>query len=212
MKPGALSHIDDVVRRETSLQPLHADLTRLTEALIHILRAGGTLFVCGNGGSAADADHIVGELQKSFVLPRRVPETTRAALHGSGLPSPLVEHLQQGLRALSLSGSTALATAVANDNDAGLVFAQPLLALGRAGDAVLGITTSGRSANVLHALRVGRALGLSVFGLTGPHRAEIDEVADLVLHAPGGTTHEIQERHRPLYHALCLALEQEFFG
>jgi D-sedoheptulose 7-phosphate isomerase len=106
----------------------------------------------------------------------------------------------------------ALATAVLNDNDPGLVFAQPLYALARPGDAVLGITTSGRSGNVLNALRVGRALGLGVFGLTGPHRAEIDDVADIVLHAPGGTTHEIQERHRPLYHALCLALEQEFFG
>ena len=212
MKPNAISHLDDVVRREPSLQPLHEDLTRLTEALVHVFRAGGTLFVCGNGGSAADADHIVAELQKSFVLHRRIPEATRVALHAAGLPQPLADHLQQGLRALSLCGSIALATAVLNDNDPGLVFAQPLIALARPGDAVLGLTTSGRSVNVLNALRVGRALGLGVLGFTGPHRAEIDDVADLVLHAPGGTTHEIQERHRPLYHAICLALEQEFFG
>jgi D-sedoheptulose 7-phosphate isomerase len=209
MKPSALRPIDDLVLRLGPLAPLREDLVRLSEVLASLFLSGGTLFLCGNGGSAADADHIVGELQKGFVLPRPVPVNTRAAFVGAGLPESLAIRMQQGMRAMTLSGSPALATAVLNDNDPVLVFAQPLYALARPGDAVLGITTSGQSANVL---RVGRALGLGVLGLTGPARAEIDHVADFVVHAPGGTTHEVQEYHRPISHAVCMAVEEELFG
>jgi D-sedoheptulose 7-phosphate isomerase len=212
MLPRAEAHLTDLIRRYPILDVRALVLKRFTETLIECQREGRTLFVCGNGGSAADADHIVAELMKKCAYQRPIPQEERERLRAAGLPYEMAVKLESGLRALWLGGSPALLTAILNDTDPTLIFAQPLYVLGRPGDCVLGISTSGNAVDVLHALRVGRALGLRTLALTGERPSRIDEVADVVVHAPVGETAVVQDLHRPIYHAVCLALEAEFFG
>lgn len=174
----------------------------------------GQLLVCGNGGSAADADHIVGELVKGFLLPRPVPAALRTRLletHGDA-GRYLADHLQGGLPVIALTAHTALATAFANDVAADLIFAQQVYAYGRPGDVLLALSTSGRSANVLHALRLARSRGVRTVGLTGRGGGDMGPLCDVLVRVPYDETPRIQERHLPVYHALCIALEQHFFG
>jgi phosphoheptose isomerase len=212
MRREAVAHIDALLRHHPVLGKNIPEIRRLTDIVADGYRQGGSLFTCGNGGSAADADHMVGELMKRFRLPRPLPADHRARLSQAGLPEELAGGLETGLRAIWLGAHMALATAVANDTDPGLVFAQPLYVLAREGDVVLALSTSGNSANVIHALRVGRALGLKTLGLTGAAPCLLDEVCDLVVHVPARETHVVQELHQPTIHAICLALEEEFFG
>ncbi len=178
------------------------------------LRSGHTLFICGNGGSAADSEHIAGELMKSFILPRPLDDALRDKMtalfpdHGEYLAG----QLQRGFRVVALTGHPALATAMANDVTADLVFAQQVVSLGRAGDLLIGITTSGNSTNVCHAVRVAQALGMQSIALTGENNGEIDGLADIVVRAPAAETFRIQEYHLPIYHFLCIDVERQFFG
>lgn len=196
------------------LAPCLADVQAAYEALVAGFAQRGQLLVCGNGGSAADADHIVGELVKGFMLPRPVPESFRARLvrdHGE-TGKLLADRLQGGLPAIALGAHTALATAFANDVAPELVFAQQVYAYGRAGDVLLGISTSGRSGNVLQALRVARSLGVRTLGLTGRSGGQMAPLCDVLVRVPFDETPRIQERHLPIYHALCIAVEAHFFG
>ena len=183
-------------------------------ALAETYRNGGKLLVCGNGGSAADCEHIVGELMKGFRLRRPLPDQIREHLR-SAHPScgeALADSLQGALPAISLVSQSALLTAVANDVAADMVFAQQVYGYGARGDAVLGISTSGTSCNVLNALRVGRALGLRAIGLTGRDGGLMPGLCDVAICVPYDDVAAVQERHLPIYHALCAALEEEFFG
>lgn len=174
---------------------------------------GGTILVCGNGGSAADADHIVGELLKGFRSTRPLPEDQRRALE-SGLPNDMQavpDMLQSGIRAVSLCAQTALMTAVANDISADLVYAQQVLALGGTGDVLVGISTSGNARNVATALAVGRASGLATVALTGGSGGRIAQIAETRIIVPETETYKVQELHLPVYHALCAMLEEELF-
>ena len=168
---------------------------------------GGKLLLCGNGGSAADCDHIAGELMKGFLLKRPVPEEFKSnpVLDGKG------ELLQGALPAVSLANQSALSTAYANDMDAEMIYAQQVYGLGREGDALLAISTSGNARNVCNALRVARALGIKTIGLTGKSGGEMQELCDLCLCVPEDETYRIQELHLPAYHALCAMLEAAFF-
>ncbi len=172
------------------------------------------VLVCGNGGSAADSEHIVAELMKGFALPRPVSTAVREQL---ALSSPetgvyLADHLQGALRAISLVSQTGLATAFSNDVAPDMAFAQQVFGYGRPGDVVWGISTSGTSANVVHAVQVGRARGLGTLGLTGRDGGALAAHCDVAIRVPCTVTAEIQERHLAVYHALCLALEARFFG
>ena len=174
---------------------------------------GGKILLCGNGGSAADAEHIAGELMKSFLLPRPLPETfcRRAREMFPGQAEELAR-LQGGIAAIPLVSGVALPTAFANDVDGRLGFAQQVYALARPGDVVWGISTSGNSHNVNQALRVGRLLSCRTLGLTGRDGGEMASLLDVELRAPASSTALVQELHLPLYHALCACLEAVIFG
>lgn len=199
--------------RYGELQRCAGDVQRAFEALRATFAAGGTLLVCGNGGSAADADHLVGELMKGFVSRRPVGDETRTSLLASAGSDGayLADSLQGALRAISLSAHTALATAIANDVAADMVYAQQVHGFGRAGDALLAISTSGESLNVVRAAQVARAAGLTVIGLTGAAGGRLAGLCDVCIRVPYSSVTEVQERHLSIYHALSLMLEREFF-
>ncbi|MDX1497351.1 MAG: SIS domain-containing protein [Salinisphaeraceae bacterium] len=175
---------------------------------------GGKLLICGNGGSAADSEHIVGELMKGFTLSRPVPHDVRQRLT-SAFPDNgryLADHLQGALPAISLVSQTGLITAFANDVAGDMIFAQQVYGYGRSGDVTWGISTSGNSRNVIHALQVGQAVGLKTLGLTGQSGGQMAALCDVTICVPWRETADVQERHLAIYHALCTALEVRFFG
>lgn len=170
--------------------------------------------VAGNGGSAADSEHIVGELMKRFKIPRPIHEALASRIiEVDNTRGPkLASELEAGLPAVALTSHLALSTAVVNDTDGELTFAQQLISLGRSGDAFLGISTSGNSKNVVNAAVVARALNISVLALTGDDGGELASFADVAVRVPETETYMIQELHLPIYHAWCLMLEDRFFG
>lgn len=172
------------------------------------------LLIAGNGGSAADSEHIAGELMKRFKTPRPAPSDFAKRLkHIDPERGPdLARNLEQGLMAIPLVAHEALTTAYINDVDGLGVFAQQLYGFGRPGDVFLGISTSGNSKNILNATVVARALNIKVIGLTGAKGGELAKVSDVVIKVPATETYIIQELHLPVYHCLCLMLEERFFG
>ncbi len=174
---------------------------------------GGQLLVCGNGGSCADADHIVGELVKSFKLKRPLAGPLAQALQEQGLQGgSLAECLQGGLPAINLGAHSALMTAVVNDLGGEYIYAQQVAAYGREGDVLLGISTSGNSADILHAGTVARAKGMKTIGLTGRTGGGMGAQFDIVLRAGSDVTEDIQDQHSTIYHAICAAIEYECWG
>lgn len=189
------------------------DVERAARLLVATFEGGGTLLVCGNGGSAADAEHVVGELMKGFRSPRPLAEAERRAFE-AGAPDGayLAERLQGALPAISLASQTALLTAIGNDLAFDLVFAQQVHGYGRPGDALLALSTSGRSRDVLLALQVARVRGLRTVGLTGPDGGAMDGACTVAIRVPGADVAEVQEHHQAVYHALCAVLEDALFG
>lgn len=174
----------------------------------------GKLLVAGNGGSAADAEHIVGELMKGFVNPRRLEAEYSDALItvNKELGRVLSENLQGALPAIALDGHLALTTAYMNDCEPLLCFAQQVNGYGKKSDVFLGISTSGNSKNILYAATVAKAKGMKVIGLTGEKDSKLSEISDTCIQVPETETYKIQELHLPVYHCLCLMLEDTFFG
>lgn len=204
----------DLRRRHPELAECLPDLEKATGALIQTYRQGGKLLVCGNGGSAADCEHIVGELMKGYWLPRPLPAELRQRFMQAWPEQgqTLADHLQGALPAISLASHTALMTAFNNDVDPEMIFAQQVYGYGRPGDFLLGLSTSGNSRNVLNALRVGRVQGLVTVGLSGRGGGAMNSVCDILIRAPYDRTPDIQECHLAIYHALCGLVEQEFFA
>ncbi|QHT61124.1 SIS domain-containing protein [Paenibacillus lycopersici] len=190
-----------------------ADIVKSFELLKASFERGGKTLLCGNGGSAADCEHIVGELMKGFLLRRPIPQAFREQLRAVSPDSAdyVANSLQGALPAISLVSHTALATAFANDMSPDLVFAQQVYGYGKPGDVLIGISTSGNSANVLHAVTVAKAAGLRTVGLTGRSGGRMRELCDATIRIPHDMTPDIQERHLPVYHALCILLEEAFF-
>lgn len=207
-------HLDLLVERYPVLGECKDDIMNAYLILEECYENGGKLLVAGNGGSAADSEHIAGELMKRFKIPRPVPEEFAQKLididpdRGPGL----AKNLERSLMAIPLVAHEALTTAYINDVDGLGVFAQQLLGFGRAGDVFLGISTSGNSKNIMNATVVARALGIKVIGLTGASGGELAKVADIAIRVPETETYMIQELHLPVYHCLCLMLEDRFFG
>lgn len=172
------------------------------------------LLVCGNGGSASDSEHIVGELMKEFKLKRQVYKEQADALKSIDLEmgSFLAEHLQGTLPAITLTGQSSLTTAFMNDSSPELIFAQQVNGYGRPGDVFLGISTSGNSKNVLYAAIAAKAKGMKVIGLTGGCPCRLSAFTDVCIQVPEKETYKIQELHLPVYHCLCMMLEEHFFG
>jgi D-sedoheptulose 7-phosphate isomerase len=172
------------------------------------------VLICGNGGSAADSEHIVGELMKGFKLKRPIPQTARAAL-ARLFPekgADLADHLQGALPAISLTGHPALSSAFANDVRADMVYAQQVYGYGRPGDMLIALSTSGNSTNILNAAKIAKAFGMAVLGMTGQGGGKLSELSDVCIRVPAEETYRVQELKLPVYHALCAMLEEEFFG
>ena len=201
-------------RRYPSLESAKNDIVAAYLLLEESYENGGKLLVAGNGGSAADAEHIVGELMKGFKLSRK-PETDfaeRLVAENQELGSVLAENLQGALPAIALDGHPALSTAYMNDCEPLLCFAQQVNGYGKSGDVFLGISTSGNSKNVLYAATTAHAKGMKVIGLTGAKDSKLKDMSDVCIKAPQTETYMIQELHLPIYHCLCLMLENRFFA
>lgn len=207
-------HIALLVSRYPKLSVCEKDIVRAFELLEESYCHDGKLLIAGNGGSAADSEHIAGELMKRFKIPRPVPSYFRDKLISIDpkIGMELSNNLEQGLMAIPLVAHEALSTAYINDVDGLGVFAQQLYGFGRPGDVFLGISTSGNSKNVISATIVARALGIKVIGLTGETGGELARFADVSIKVPETETYKIQELHLPVYHCLCLMLEDRFFG
>lgn len=209
-----MRHIDLLVERYPSLESAKNDIVAAYLLLEESYENGGKLLVAGNGGSAADAEHIVGELMKGFKLSRK-PETDfaeRLVAENQELGSVLAENLQGALPAIALDGHPALSTAYMNDCEPLLCFAQQVNGYGKSGDVFLGISTSGNSKNVLYAATTAHAKGMKVIGLTGAKDSKLKDMSDVRIKAPQTETYMIQELHLPIYHCLCLMLENRFFA
>lgn len=209
-----MRHIDLLVERYPSLESARNDIVAAYLLLEESYENGGKLLVAGNGGSAADAEHIVGELMKGFKLPRK-PEADFAEKlveENQELGSVLAENLQGALPAIALDVHPALSTAYMNDCEPLLCFAQQVNGYGKSGDVFLGISTSGNSKNVLYAATTAHAKGMKVIGLTGAKDSKLKEMSDVCIKAPQTETYMIQELHLPIYHCLCLMLEDKFFA
>ena len=209
-----LSHLNILVDRYPALEEVKGDLLRAYEVMADCYANGGKLLVAGNGGSAADAEHIVGELMKGFEKPRKLKKRYAEKLIAvnAELGAVLVENLQGALPAIALDGHFSLITAYMNDCEPLLCFAQQMNGYGQKGDVFLGISTSGNSKNVLYAATVAKAKGIKVIGLTGAKNSKLEEIADVCVKAPQTRTYMIQEYHLAIYHCWCLMLEEYFFG
>jgi D-sedoheptulose 7-phosphate isomerase len=204
--------VNDLLSRQPALESVVPDLLQTFNELSQCFQNGGSLFLCGNGGSMSDALHISGELLKSYARHRELPEHTCQALSNQPDGELLVSNLEPGLRAVVLGCNVALSSAIANDMpDRDMGFAQELLALARPGDVLLGLSTSGNARSVIYAAQTARALGLSVIGLTGASGGKLADFSDITLRMPVSRTDRVQEYHVLCYHALCEMLEEQFF-
>jgi D-sedoheptulose 7-phosphate isomerase len=206
--------LKELLSRYPKLSDIGDEITRAAECLIYCYQHGNKVLVCGNGGSSSDSDHIAGELLKGFEQKRPLNEYIRNQLLSvSGdRGSYLAEKLQTGLPAISLSAHSGLITAVANDIDANLIYAQQVIGFGIHGDVLIGISTSGNSQNVLDAIITAKATGMTVIGMTGETGGRIKPFCDILINVPERRTSFVQELHLPVYHTLCLMIENHFFG
>lgn len=207
-------HLDLLSERYPTLKKVKNEIAEAYSVIADCYQNGGKLLIAGNGGSAADAEHIVGELMKSFVLNRKLDSAFEKELLRISPESGavLAEHLQGALPAIALDGHMSLSTAYMNDCEPLLCFAQQVNGYGNKGDVFWGISTSGNSKNVLYAATVARAKGMKVIGLTGEKDSSLSALADVCIKAPQKETYMVQELHLPIYHCLCLMLEERFFG
>ncbi len=201
------THLQTLLQRYPVLESCTEAIQNAAKILVDAFRNRGKLLLCGNGGSAADADHWSGELLKGFCS-RRVLNSQQKAL----LPPELAGRLQNALPAIPLNGFNALTTAFSNDVDPNLVYAQLVWALGAAGDVFIGISTSGNAANVFAAAQTAKAKGLAVIALTGAGGGKLASIANVAIRVPATITYQVQELHLPVYHTLCLMIEKEFYG
>lgn len=204
-----MESLQELIGRYPKLENCKKEIGESRDLLIRTFEAGNRLYLCGNGGSAADADHIVGELMKGFLKKRPLTAAQLAAFGENA--ERIGKRLANGLPAVSLHSQSALLTAFMNDEDPALVFAQTLFAQGRKNDVLLAISTSGDSPNIVAAAKTAGAVGMRVIALTGERACALDAVSDIVIHVGNRETYRIQELHLPVYHWLCAAVEEHFF-
>lgn len=216
MKKELQKHVENLINRYPVLSVCKEDIVSAYNVLEECFASGRKLLIAGNGGSCADSEHMVGELMKGFKLPRKCSDGFASKLKAVDAErgAELAERLQGGLPAIALGGHQALNTAYINDVQNGglLTYAQQVNVYGQEGDVFLGISTSGNAKNVAFATVVAKAKGLKVIGLTGANGGELAKSADVAIKVPETETYMIQELHLPVYHCLCLMLEERFFG
>ena len=214
MKPSVLQHLDNLITRYPELSILKINILNAADMICESCKSDGKVLVCGNGGSAADSEHIVGELMKGFVLPRKLKQSDIDSIKNAGFSDwkYLADSMQQGIPAIALTEHSALSSAILNDNDPYMAFAQQTYVYGRPGDILIGISTSGNARNVCNALKVGKAFGVKTIGFTGSKPSAMEDICDIMLKVPAQETFKVQEYHLPVYHALCIMIEEEIFG
>ena len=207
-------HLDLLIERYPKIEVCKDSIKDAYLIMEKSLEKGGKILIAGNGGSAADSEHIVGELMKAFVLPRKLTDEFKKSLikEDEELGTILANNLQGALPAIALDGHFALSTAYMNDCEPLLCFAQQVNGFGKKEDVFLGISTSGNSKNILYASICAHAKGMKVIGLTGERDSKLKDIADVCINAPATETYMVQEYHLPIYHTLCLMLEDRFFG
>lgn len=208
------SILDSLVERYPLLNPLKKTIGEASGMIIRSYSGGGKLMVCGNGGSSSDSDHLVGELMKSFELKRPVNKDLADKLIEVSIDrgSYIAQKLESGLPAISLSSQTSLTTAICNDIDVNLVFAQQVLGYGCDKDILIAISTSGNSQNVVDACITAKAINMMVIGLTGISGGKMKQYCDILVNVPEKRTVYVQELHLPVLHTLCLIIEKHFYG
>lgn len=206
--------IDELIDRYPKLKSIKKDIEVAYELIKNMYKDGGKLLVGGNGGSAADSEHIVGELMKGFCKKRKISTDLAEKLENinEDLGLELGKCLQGALKAIAITGHTGLTTAFANDVDPNMIFAQQVYGYGDNKDILLCISTSGNSKNLIYAAITAKAKGMKVITLTGKDGGKLKEYSDISIIVPENETFKIQELHLPIYHALCLELEEFFFG
>ena len=208
-----MNKLEELLSRYPALSACKSDVVAALETLVSSVRAGGTILLCGNGGSAADCEHIAGELLKGFLSRRKMSDGTaqkfRASL-GDGA-GEYVEKLQGGIPAVSLPSQAGVLTAYSNDVDAEFMYAQLVYAYAKENDVLVAISTSGNSKNCVRAAETAKALGIKTVALTGAKESRLSALCDVTVRAPETETFKVQEYHLPVYHYLCAALEEEFF-
>jgi D-sedoheptulose 7-phosphate isomerase len=206
-------YLDQLTIEYPALTVCKEDIRNAYELLKSAYQTGGKLLVCGNGGSGADAEHIVGELMKEFYIERPLKDPIKERLALLGEDGKLLgENLQGALPAITLTSNVSLSTAYANDAMPELVFAQQVYGYGVEGDVLLAISTSGNSKNVIYAVKTAKAKGLKIIGLTGASGGMIKDLCDYCICAPSEVTYKVQEYHLPIYHTICRMIEEAFFG
>jgi D-sedoheptulose 7-phosphate isomerase len=208
-----MDYLQALISRYQVLSGIRDDIKAAAERLIKTFEGGGKLLIAGNGGSAADAEHIVGELMKNFVKKRTLPGEYVSRLEeiSGDIARYLAPRIQPGLPAIALTGHYSLSSACINDIDGNITFAQQVYGYGKRGDLFLGISTSGNAKNVLYAAVAARAKDMGVIALTGASGGALSRFADVAVIVPETETYKIQELHLPIYHALCLMVEEHFF-
>lgn len=194
----------DLLKRYPALSDCSEEIKKTLELMIETYKNGGKILVCGNGGSASDSDHIVGELMKGFLSPRKVTDER--------ISPELRENLQGSLPAISLCSQNAIMTAFINDVKPDMMFAQQVYGYAKSEDLVIGVSTSGNSGNVVNAVKVARDMGIKTIALTGANGGKLSEICDVTIKAPESETYKIQEYHLPIYHYLCAETEKYFFA
>jgi len=208
-----LDHIKELVQRYPKLEIIKDNIKAAFEAIKESYKNGGKLLIAGNGGSASDAEHIAGELMKTFAKKRTLPDSFVSEIKkiDSDISEYLLPKMQPGLPAIALSGHASLNTACINDIDGNITFAQQVYGYGKEEDVLLGISTSGNSKNILYACAVAKAKKLKIVGLTGEGGGKLKQYADICICVPETETYKIQELHLPVYHIICMMLEDYFF-
>ena len=204
---------DNFIERFPELKSIEYSLKEVAQVIIKTFKKKNSLFLCGNGGSASDCEHIAGELLKSFILKREIEDDLKKQLKKVSLNGDdIANKLEGGFKAITLTSHPAFSTAFANDVDASMIFAQQLFVLAEKNDIVLGISTSGNAENIKKCFITAKALGIKTILLTGQDGGLCAEFADYAIMVPETETFLIQEKHVGIYHALCIIVEDYFYG
>lgn len=212
MKQSTVKILDELCTRYFALLPLKKNIEKAFNLMFNAAKSGKKILVCGNGGSAADSEHIVGELMKSFKKPRKINDEVYEKLNAYGDEGKRLQSVLEGaIGAVSLTSHISLTTAFSNDKEPTAAFAQQLYGLGKEGDCLVCISTSGNSDNCVLAAIVAKTKGISVVSLTGERESKLSALSDVTLRVPETETFKVQELHLPIYHCLCAMLEEETF-
>ena len=212
MKETTNNIFTQLIERFPALAVCEADIIAAYSICERVYQGGGKLLICGNGGSASDSEHIVGELMKQFKKKRSIDKNIYNALGEYGAEGEAMRSCLEGnLPAVALTSHLALTTAFANDKEPSLTFAQQLLGIGKEGDALISLSTSGNSKNCVYATILAKVKGLKTISFTGERESRLSELSDVTVRVPANETYLIQEYHLPIYHAICAMLEEEFF-